>query len=173
VVLRNGAGEATTRFAPGDDLIVEISYEAAAKIPHPYFLVNVNSFLGPMFGANMLLDGRRPEALEGSGKLLCRFVGLPLLPQTYTVRMGVKTSDGGDYIMDVQDVASFVVDGVGPECGFEGELFHRVAGRSAPVIVPYAWTLPDGRVEEVALPGSRKGRERARIAAELSAGGQV
>jgi lipopolysaccharide transport system ATP-binding protein len=171
VILRNARGEATTRFEPGDDLIVDVSYEAAARIPRPYFLINVHSFLGPMFGANMLLDGRRPEALEGSGKLLCRFAGLPLLPQTYTVRMGVKTSDGADYIMDVADVASFVVDGVGPDCGFDGELFHRVAGKSAPVILPYSWTLPDGRVEEVSLPGPRKAGERN--AARLSTGGRV
>jgi lipopolysaccharide transport system ATP-binding protein len=155
VSLRNAGGENTLRYAPGEDLIVEVSYEAGRPIERPYLLLAVQGVQGTCFTANMLLDGQRPETLIGTGQILCRFREIPLLPQTYALRLSIWASDGRDSIVKQQEVASFTVDGALEDSGFRGELFHRHVGRSTPVVIPYDWTLPDGSVRSV---GIRSGR---------------
>jgi lipopolysaccharide transport system ATP-binding protein len=151
VRLRNGRGENASRFLPGEDVTVEVSYEAGRPIEQPYFLLVVQGLQGTCFTANMLLDGQRPDQLSGTGRLLCRFREVPLLPQAYSIRMGLRTGDGRGTILNLQEVASFTVDGNLEEDGFRGELFHRHVARSTPVVVPYEWTLPDGSTRPVAI----------------------
>jgi lipopolysaccharide transport system ATP-binding protein len=151
VSLRNSRGETAPRFSPGEDLIIEVSYEARRSIEQPHFLFAVQGPQGVCFTANMLLDGQRPDVLSGTGRLLCRFRAIPLLPQTYAVRMSIRSNDGRESILKLQDVASFSVDGSLEESGFRGELFHRHVARSTSVVVPYEWTLPDGSIRPVAI----------------------
>jgi hypothetical protein len=106
----------------------------------------------------MALDGRRPDVIEGSGRVACRFRGLPLLPQAYTVWFGMKTSDNREFLVSTQEVASFSVVATGDEWGFRGELFHDTSGRAIPVVVAYDWVLPDGTVHSLEL-GKAPGRD--------------
>jgi lipopolysaccharide transport system ATP-binding protein len=153
IVLRNANGESTLHFCPGDDLVVEVSYDASRIINKPYVWIAVQSLHGRCFVANMQLDGHRPKTLEGRGRLTCRFKGIPLLPQSYSIVMAVRTGDGRDSILKPQDVAWFDVAGDLTEMGFRGELMHKLLPKSFPVVVPYEWTLPDGTTApvEVAL----------------------
>jgi lipopolysaccharide transport system ATP-binding protein len=151
VKLRNSSGETTTRFAPGEDLIFEMNYDASRPIPRPYVLLVVQGAQGPCFTANMLLDGQRPDVLDGRGRLSCRFRSIPLLPQAYAVRLRVVPAEGRDSVVALQEVASFTVEWDGGAYGFEGERFLFHAPRSTPVVVPYEWTLPDGSVRPVEI----------------------
>jgi lipopolysaccharide transport system ATP-binding protein len=151
VNLRNASGDLTTHFTPGDDMTVEIEYETDRPVVKPYFLVLVSSLSGFCFEANMLLDGRRPDVLQGRGRVACRFRGLPLLPQSYTVWLGVKTPDNRESIVASQEVASFSVVATGDEWNFQGELFHHLAGRAVPMVLPYDWIHNDGSVHPVSL----------------------
>ena len=98
VVLRNDLGEESSQFRPGEDLIVEISYDAQKPLEKPYVVIGVQGINGSCFTANMLLDGHRPEVLAGNGKLSCQFKSLPLFPQSYSVKMSCaeKQRDGLD-----------------------------------------------------------------------------
>jgi len=160
VVLRNGNGEETAQFQPGEDLVVEIAYDAQKRLDHPYVVLGVQGMNGSCFTANMLLDGHQPEAFSGSGKLACRFKSLPLFPQSYSVKMSVRTQNGNDRILNYQDVAYFNVVGDLTEYGFKGRFLSR-ASDSTPVVVPYEWHLPDGTVAQVALTNRVKDRERS------------
>jgi lipopolysaccharide transport system ATP-binding protein len=150
VVLKNAKGEETTQFCPGEDLIVEIQYNAHKRIEKPYVLLIVQGAWGYCFMANMLLDGRRPHVFEGQGFLKCKFKSIPLLPQSYTIRMGIRAKDGKDLIMDYHDVASFNVAGDLENYGYRGE-YQAVASRTVSVVVPHEWILPDGTVAAVGL----------------------
>jgi lipopolysaccharide transport system ATP-binding protein len=150
VVLKNDRGEESSQFRPGEDLIVEINYEAETRLEQPYVVLGVQSINGSCFTANMLLDGRRPEALTGTGKLSCRFKSLPLFPQSYSVKMSIRTKNGNDMIIKYQEVAYFNVVGDLAEYGYHGEFLTR-ASQSTPVVVPYEWCLPDGTIEPVSL----------------------
>jgi lipopolysaccharide transport system ATP-binding protein len=150
VVLKNAEGQKCGEFHPGDDLIVEIEYEAQECLDRPYLVLSVHGKSGTCFTANMLLDGNRPRELFGRGKVACRFKALPLLPRSYSIRMSVRASNGSDMIVNSQDVAYLHIVGNLRDYGFRGELLSR-ASNSTPVVVPYEWYLPDGTVAPVSL----------------------
>jgi lipopolysaccharide transport system ATP-binding protein len=155
VLLRNDRGMETSQFRPGEDLIVEINYDAQNRLEQPYVVLGVQGIAGSCFTANMLLDGQRPKALAGPGKLTCRFKSLPLFPQSYSVKMSIRTTNGSDMIINYQEVAYFTVVGDLTEYGYKGEFLSR-ASNSTPVVVPYEWQLPDGTIAPVSLADPRK-----------------
>jgi lipopolysaccharide transport system ATP-binding protein len=150
VVLRNGRGEESNQFRPGDDLTVEISYDAQNRIEKPIIAIGVLGLNGSCFAANMLLDGNRPAFLSGPGKLTCTFKSIPLLPQSYTVKMIIRSANVRDLIVDYQEVAGFNVVGDLGEYGYKGE-FLTFARHSTPVVVPYEWRFSDGKTVAVSL----------------------
>jgi homopolymeric O-antigen transport system ATP-binding protein len=155
VVLRNGFGEECNHILPGEDLTVEIRYDAQKRIDRPYVTIGIVGVGGSCLTANMLLDGRRPDELLGKGKLSCRFKGLPLLPQRYIVKISVRTNNGDEMIVNYQDAASFSVVGDLSDYGFRGEFMSRAA-TSTPVVIPYEWELPDGQVAAISLAESNR-----------------
>ena len=168
VVLKNDRGEESSQFRPGEDLIVEISFDAQQRLVQPYVVLGVQGINGSCFTANMLLDGHQPEALAGTGKLACRFKSVPLFPQSYAVKMSVRTRNGHDRIVNYQEVAYFNVVGDLTEYGFKGEFLSR-ASQSTSVVVPYEWYLPDGTIAAVSLARPHHGTSNtaARIMSQL------
>ncbi len=150
VALRNHRGEEVRQLQPGEDLTVEISFEAHKRIARPIIALGIIGVGGSCFTANMLLDGHRPNSFESAGKISCTFRSIPLLPQSYTVRMRVQGADPSELIIPYQDVASFNVVGDLAEYGYRGE-FLQYARHSTAVVVPYEWQLPDGTTAMVSL----------------------
>jgi lipopolysaccharide transport system ATP-binding protein len=150
VALINDRGEECSQFRPGDDLVVEISYEAEKRIEKPIIALGVIGINGSCFTSNMLLDGHRPDALEGTGQIKCTFKSLPLLPQNYTVKMIIRAANVKDLIVEYQEVACFSVVGDLADYGYKGE-YLTWAFRSTPVVVPYEWRLPNGTTAAVSL----------------------
>jgi hypothetical protein len=150
VALRNNCGEEIRQIQPGDDLTVEISYEADKPIARPIIALGIIGVGGSCFTANMLLDGHRPDSLAGAGKISCTFRSVPLLPQSYTVRMRLQGADPSELIIPYQDVASFNVVGDLAEYGYRGEFLHYARSSTA-VVVPYEWQLPDGSTAAISL----------------------
>jgi ABC-type glutathione transport system ATPase component len=149
VVLKNSRGEEKSQFCPGDDLVVEVSYNAQKRIENPILALGVLGVSGSCFTSNMLLDGHRPDFLEGVGQITCTFRSIPLLPQSYVVKMIVRAKDPKDVIINYQDVACFSVVGDLAEYGYKGQFLAAI--HSTPVVVPYEWRLPDGTTAAVAL----------------------
>ena len=150
VIVRNADGEETSRFFPGEDLVVDVFYEAKKRIEKPIVTIGVLGINGSCFTSNMLLDGNRPDCFQGVGKISCTFKSIPLLPQSYTVKLVIRASSVTDLIVPYEEVGSFNVVGDLAAYGFTGE-YLQYASRSTPVIVPYEWSLPDGRTVSVAL----------------------
>ena len=150
VTLRNERGNESGVFSPGEDMTVEISYFAETRIVRPIVALGILGVNGSCFTSNMLLDGHRPEYIEGAGKILCTFRGIPLLPQDFSVKLRVQGADPGEIIIPYQEVAYFSVAGDLADYGYQGE-YLRFGRYSTPVVVPYEWELPDGRIAPVAL----------------------
>jgi lipopolysaccharide transport system ATP-binding protein len=144
VILRGEDGQPSMTFRPSAPMTIEINFFAPKRLLRPYFYLEVDSVFGPAFSASMLSDGFRPNSLEGRGQITCHFQGLPLIPNTYTVRMGIRSQGGQRVILGNTRVAFFTVSSSLAEYGFEGELADALAGEAAPVVVPYTWRLPDG-----------------------------
>ena len=150
VLVKNTEGAAVRQLGPGEDLTVEVLFQANKPIRRPYVQVVIESVNGKCFTANMLLDGCQPDVLSGRGSIRCTFKAVPLLPQSYTVKLAIRAADGREHILRLQDVASFDIDGQLEAMGLVGD-FRGLAYRSSPVMVPYEWTLPDGTIAPVAL----------------------
>lgn len=150
VVIRRADGEETSHFYPGDDLVIDVFYEAKKRIDQPAVTLGVLGMSGTCFTSNMLLDGNRPDCFEGVGRISCTFKSIPLLPQAYTVKLIIRGSNATDIIVPYEEVASFNVVGDLAAYGFTGE-YMEYAARSTPVVVPYEWSLPNGRTVSVAL----------------------
>jgi hypothetical protein len=150
VALRNCHGEEVSCFRPGDDLAVEILYDAQKRIERPIIALGILGINGACFTSNMLLDGNRPDFLEGTGRIMCTFTSIPLLPQNYAVKMIVRASNVKDVIVTYQEVAAFSIAGDLADYGYTGE-YLAYARHSTPVVVPYVWQLPDGTTVPVSL----------------------
>ncbi|HVR30111.1 MAG TPA: ABC transporter ATP-binding protein [Thermoanaerobaculia bacterium] len=151
VVLRNGDGREAAALEPGTALTVDIEYTAREPVERPYLWIGIYGQHGPLFGANMLLDGHRADRLEGSGTIRCTFPHLPLLPQqTYLLRVGGRTADGRHLLIPSTEVGLFRVTGRARGLGLHGVMADALAGGSTPVLVPYRWEFADGSVHEVA-----------------------
>jgi lipopolysaccharide transport system ATP-binding protein len=158
VELRNSEGETSNVFLPGEDLIVDISYDALKRVERPLIAVGVVGLNGSCFTSNMLLDGQAPDFIEGEGRIRCTFKAIPLLPQSYTVKMSIRASTVTDMIVPYREVAFFKVKGDLGEYGYQGD-YVTWASHSTPVVVPYEWELPDGRTADVSLSRSTLLRE--------------
>jgi lipopolysaccharide transport system ATP-binding protein len=146
VDLLNGDGNVANEFAPGSSLTVRIHYRAHSAIARPYFFVSLSHPHGGAFIASMLFDDFRPARLQESGSLSCTFPSLPLLPQLYTITIGIRKEDGVTQLIPSQEVAYFTVTGSMKEAGFNAPMADSIVAHSIPVITPYEWQLPDGRV---------------------------
>ncbi len=144
VLLRNRQGETTTEFKPGDSLTVEIHFHAHERIEQPHFWIGILSQYGPLLSASQLFDGHRPDHVEGSGRIRCTFHSLPLVPQTYTLRIGARAANGATPIVPTQEAGFFSVSGRMRDFGLLSENADSLAWESAPVLIPYTWHMPDG-----------------------------
>ncbi len=158
VELRNSEEEKSNVFLPGENLIVDIWYDALKRVERPLIAVGVAGMNGSCFTSNMLLDGQAPDYIEGEGRIRCTFKSIPLLPQSYTVKMSIRASTVTDMIVPYREVAFFKVKGDLGEYGYQGD-YVTWASHSTPVVVPYEWELPDGRTVDVSLSRSTLLRE--------------
>ena len=150
VALKNDSGQETRQFSPGEDLTVEIAFDAKECLEKPHFILAVRGKKGNCFTANMQLDGHRPKVLNGKGQISCRFKSIPLLPQRYTVQLAIRAGNGNDVLLDYEEIGSFAVKADLADYGFKGEYQMRVSEATS-VIVPYEWKLPDGTTAMVSL----------------------
>ena len=169
VVLKNDRGEESSQFRPGEDLIVEINLRRA-EAPGAALCCARRAGDQWLLLYGQYAVGRTPaRSLGWHGKLACRFKSVPLFPQSYSVKMSVRTKNGNDMIVNYQEVAYFNVVGDLTEYGFKGEFLSR-ASHSTSVVVPYEWYLPDGTIAAVSLARPHHGTSNtaARIMSRTS-----
>lgn len=144
VMLKDCNGKETTTFAPGDDIQVSVSFFAAERIPKPHFWIGIYSRHGGVCGANMLLDGRSPDYIEGEGTITCHFRAVPLLSQSYTIKMGCRDAGQRQYLISPQEIAFFNVSGKLSDYGLYADQADMMARGSIPLVHPYEWHFDNG-----------------------------
>jgi lipopolysaccharide transport system ATP-binding protein len=155
IVLRDRHGNPKVSFLPGENISIEIRYYAKRSLYKPYFWLGISGPYGLVLAANMMADGHSPERIEGKGTLMCTFKQIPLLPQSYSVSMGVRDSDGVTRLVKPAEVAFFSVGGSTSELGLDEENADSIMWYSAPAFSPYEWQMPDGKTIVVTPPWLR------------------
>lgn len=143
IVLKNQNGKKTNNFLFGDDLILELFFYTPKKIIKPKFWIAVDSQFGSLFGANMLFDDCSPDYIEKEGRITCIFHKLPLLPQQYTISLGIRDESGCDLLIKSREVGFFNVIGPMKDIGFRGNLADALCGSATPVVLSYEWQFPE------------------------------
>jgi hypothetical protein len=137
--MRGAQGESIEAVRPWDDLEVVVDYVASERVEQPHVSFGISDERIDAFTvATTLVDGQRPEAMEGEGRLRCIFHGLPLRPRTYDVWFSVRTSDGVSDVVGWQKIGSFRV------AGEQDEDLRNITSVThtrlfSPVIVRYSW----------------------------------
>ena len=121
----------------GEPAVVRMHYLAATPIRRPMFSVGLSDGRGGcIFIASMLVDGRAPPTISGSGHIDCVFEDLPLLPKTYELWGSVRGEAGFGDLVDWQRLRLVRVRGE-----ISGNGVSAVSSIEwAPVKVPYHWT---------------------------------
>lgn len=147
VAFKNAEGKSTQNFNMGEDLTMEIKFKSDQKFENPHFWISVYSQFGALFGANMLIDGITPEFVHQNGTIACRFKNLPLMPQTYSVWLGIRDKNGRQNLIQPKEVGFFnILNNVRRLNGEGSEHAQILATDSCPVLINYEWLMPDGKV---------------------------
>jgi lipopolysaccharide transport system ATP-binding protein len=162
VVIRGTSGEPTLTLRPWEVLDVEVVYDCLERVIKPHFWIAVDSQFGPLFCSNMAFDGHPPEWIEGPGSLRCRFGSVALLPQSYTVRVGVCDATCTQDLGTLDGATMFSVVGSSRDYHFEGEMAGAYVSSSSPMLVPYEWQFPDGTVARPAWQRVQRVKELQR-----------
>ena len=149
VVTKDETGGETTSFKVGSDIAIEMRYYASRRIDRPNFWVTVAGQFGPLFAARMQYDDLCPEYIEGAGAISCVFRDARLLPQTYSVSVGVRdetVANASALVPAIEGAAGFRVLGDAADLGMPGVHADTLLEAAPPVLVPYEWHYEDGRV---------------------------
>lgn len=140
--LRDGDDSERSTFEFTSSLKLVIHYTALRKVSRPYFIVTIEKDGTALFAANMLVDGKQPESIEGDGTLSCTFESLPLLPGRYQVGLQVRATPASNYF-EPRVVGLFNVAGRFEQHNFAGDFADTVGRHLPPVVVPYRWSHCD------------------------------
>jgi lipopolysaccharide transport system ATP-binding protein len=147
VVIRDLQGRETRTLLPDEPLTVEVHYFANKPISRPNFWIDVIGPYGHLFGASMIFDNLCPEMIIGEGMVTCRFGKIRLLPQTYTITLRAKGTNGIDVLTPtIPDAGIFQVTGTAKDFDMPGEAADQYLEHDTPIIVPYEWVMPNGKV---------------------------
>lgn len=149
VVLRDSNGKETDAICPFHGLTVELHYEASRRIAKPYFWIGIGTTYGSVAGANMLLDGHRPEWVEGAGRIICHFGPLALMPQIYRLQAGIRAADGFTMLIESRTIGQFCVDADPQELGLDGSLTPGLIRSATPMVLSYEWEFEGGEKRAV------------------------
>ncbi|MFM8314133.1 MAG: hypothetical protein ACKOA8_07585, partial [Deltaproteobacteria bacterium] len=90
-------------------------------------------------------DNLCPDEIYGDGVVSCRFSGVTLLPQTYSITVRARGKNGVDTLAPtISGATVFQVSGTAVDYGMPGELADSCLEHDTPMIVPYEWIYQDG-----------------------------
>jgi ABC-type polysaccharide/polyol phosphate transport system ATPase subunit len=101
----------------GENIIIEIDYDAVTRIEKPVFRINF-SVSGYKFFSNIDSTdlGMRIPAIQGKGKVILEIKHPNLYPQSYKVNIGVVTETVSTHLFFWSEAASFLVKAPPDKC---------------------------------------------------------
>jgi lipopolysaccharide transport system ATP-binding protein len=140
-------GMVTRNFRFGDNMVIELGLITEDEIEFPYIWILVKSSRGPLFAATGMIDGYRTSKLnKGKNTVRCTFFKMPLLPNLYTIHVGIRSSDGTRLLTDSKDIGDFNIIGNLSSMGLNGDLADILAPDLHSPLIPYQWEFNDGSI---------------------------
>jgi lipopolysaccharide transport system ATP-binding protein len=145
----------TDSFRPGERISITIEYNALKRIERPNFWITIRGPFGELFGANMLYDGACPDLIEGHGSIRCTFNGVYLLPQPYSIMLGIRAKNAYNNYIPATEIGTFFVMGTASDYNMHSEHAENFFETFYSIVVPYEWQLPDGQKISIDVPKKR------------------
>jgi lipopolysaccharide transport system ATP-binding protein len=136
--------EQTNVLEFGDDLYVEINCFAKRKVSNPSFWLSIQSIYGPIYGANSMVDGLRPDYVEGEFKLLYKFESIKLLSQEFSIHFGVRDYDLQTPLMSSIIIGTFTIVSSFSQIGFF-KTQDQFSNTSAPLLRDYTLIIDNNQ----------------------------
>jgi lipopolysaccharide transport system ATP-binding protein len=139
VSLHDDAGNELADAPTGEPLVIRMHYSTRGPVESPMFSIGLSDGRRACFTlASMLVDGRSPATLDGTGHVDLRFAELPLQPRNYEIWGSVRGHEGFGDIVNWQRLRLFRVSGDIAGHG-KSSVTHSID--DAPVRLPYAWSF--------------------------------
>lgn len=148
-ILTNEKGQETDTFRPGERISIKIEYNALNRIICPNFWITIRGPFGELFGANMLYDGACPDFIEGHGVISCIFSGFRLLPQPYSIMLGIRHKNAYNNYIPATEIGTFFIVGTALDYNMQSEHAENFFQTFYSLVVPYEWHLPNGQIISV------------------------
>jgi len=124
VALRSLRGEPKHVFSPEEGMAVDLEVYARERVKDFVFGIGIFNSQGiSCYGTNTHLEDFRPRAIEGRGRVSCRFDRLNLVNGTYYLDVAVHKTDGTPYDYH-RNLYSFLVSSRNKDVGI-ARLPHR------------------------------------------------
>jgi lipopolysaccharide transport system ATP-binding protein len=141
VSLRDASGQVGREFPMGADLEVVVQYRVINELAGGRFVIGVMGRNGPLFSANMLIDGESIAGCEGRGTVSCVFRNVPLMPGAYQI-YGEVWGQGFDPVFRWSEWARFRITQANGDLLSLGDKYSVCHLRTEmPIAVKYDWNL--------------------------------
>jgi len=106
--LKNGTGDLTTAYVPGDDLIIELTVDPPFPVSNPLFSIGIDDMMGRrVFTVRTDFSDFHLPLLDRGTIVACSVPGLCLTPGRYAIHIVIRTVY--DYIEIIRNATSFDV----------------------------------------------------------------
>ncbi len=144
VTFHGGDGIETQEFDNGEPFTVRLHYRAKETVERPLFATTIWGEKGPLFSANMAVDGQFPERLPaGTGIVEAQFDHVPLTAGVYRVAVLAKTDIHHDAFSS-RILGSFRIRSDPKRLGFGHPAADSIVRINTLVRVPYQWQVNPG-----------------------------
>lgn len=91
--VRRMDGTPVESVLPGEPFRIRIGYHARVRVERPYFHIVLRNGVTRIANLSMLVDGRTPDAIEGSGRIDCVIDDPRLEPNVLTIGVTIRTRE--------------------------------------------------------------------------------
>ncbi len=149
IILQNQSGENTENFKIGDDLIVNLVLESDEDFDKPNISVGIKNKHGNAITcADTMFDNcQMPFLKKGVNEVSLTFKKIPLLPQEYFLRIGMRTYDGKTFLMTSKDIGCLTVISRISDMGIIKPFAEEAAMDSVTPFIPYEWNFGNNNIQ--------------------------
>lgn len=135
----DSTGRERYQFRSGEGIAIQLRFRAERPVSRPHVNVGITDGRpGVLVQPSMLLDGRAPNAVEGTWVCTCTIRSLPLRPRLYYVFCDIFDQSGHAQLMSWTEATTFSIEPSQDAPGPLGVTGESIAG---PVVVEYDWTV--------------------------------
>lgn len=126
----------------GEPIRIRVRFSAKKRIEKPLFNFVLSTQELRVLEAGMLIDGNAPAYVDGSGEITCCIPSPQLLPNTYTIKLFIRSREGVTDLLEPVQCGEFgiMIEGL-DRLGMKGPYATGHLSHGNVVFQQYSWDL--------------------------------